>query len=454
MPDQADRLSPPPRLPPREPMTTDRKIALAGIVVAAIGAVAALAVVPEFRCLVLHDGCSTSSTAATAAAVPAILGLTGFIAYSLLRRTKGNDQITLRIIDKIRSNAPDLYADRLANMNPSALGKAIAVNGRLRSQVGEHDFQLLQAVIRNQFVTSLVVYGLCVFCFVIGVILYFLLQPPPIVGQQLIFRADDGGQAVVTGTAEVVYHGDSRSASFTDATNITIAGIPSSEIGKPFTLLVRSDDYEPPTGPADQFTFSKDPIFVPLKLKPFDPYAGAVFLDGNPVIGATVSLYGLPCQTKTGDSGYFEFRDCPQSRRLQAAKLVVTLPSVGSPCANRFPLLPRSKLTAINVNADCSQFDTAIMACPSCKPDFVDPDKKPSFDVCRRDIKGELWTRLIPARWRQRDGCAVRCHIRVSDRMVYVQAGSLPQFRIQFGSPDTCGSIEFELDADQLFSDR
>jgi hypothetical protein len=132
--------------------------------------------------------------------------------FFLLRRARGSDQITLGLLEKIGRNAPDLFADHLETMSPSAISKTIAANARLRSQVGEHDFQLLRATLRNQFIISLVVYGLCGVCFVVGAILYFLLQPRPVFGQQMIFRADDGGQAVVTGTAEVAYHEDSRSA--------------------------------------------------------------------------------------------------------------------------------------------------------------------------------------------------------------------------------------------------
>jgi hypothetical protein len=451
MPDPADRLVPPPTPSPlQEPSTTDRKIALAGVFVAAVGAAAAIAVVPEFRCWALHDACSTPSTAATVAAVPAILGLTGFIASLFLRRAKGNDQITLRIIDKIRLNAPDLLADRLEIMSPSALSKTIAVNALLRSQVGEHDFQLLRAALQNQFIISLVVYGLCGFCFIVGGALYFLLQPPPLVGQRLIFRDDHGSQVVVTGTAEVVYHGEKRSDSFRNATDIVIGGISSNEIGSPFTLLLKADDYELQKGLAAPFTFSKDAIFVPVKLKPFDPYAGSVFIGSDPAPGAKVTLFGLPCKTVTGGGGYFEFGDCPQSRRLQAAKLELTLPLMGSPCANKFPLLQPPALTAIKVSADCSRFETGVMACPSCKPDFVDSGEKPNIDLCRRDIKAELWSRLHAARWPKRDACAVMCHLQVSGGVVHVQPG-----RLQFRAPDSCETTTaFELDAGQFFSDR
>jgi hypothetical protein len=57
MPNPNDRLSP--RPPPRRPKknaTLDRKIAIAGVAVAAVGAVAAIVVVPEARCF-LHLGC-------------------------------------------------------------------------------------------------------------------------------------------------------------------------------------------------------------------------------------------------------------------------------------------------------------------------------------------------------------------------------------------------------------
>jgi hypothetical protein len=56
------------RQPPTQPRKkgTDRQIAVAGLIVAIIGSIAAVAVVPEFRCFVLHDCSPTPADSATA----------------------------------------------------------------------------------------------------------------------------------------------------------------------------------------------------------------------------------------------------------------------------------------------------------------------------------------------------------------------------------------------------
>jgi hypothetical protein len=61
MPGPADRLVQPDAVPPRrEGGMTDRQIAILSLFVATIGAAAAVVVVPEFRCWVLNEGCSSS----------------------------------------------------------------------------------------------------------------------------------------------------------------------------------------------------------------------------------------------------------------------------------------------------------------------------------------------------------------------------------------------------------
>jgi hypothetical protein len=62
---------------------TDRQITLIGLIVAIIGAAAAVAVVPEFRCWVLHVDCPSSETPAGAASIPAVTECDHFAASTL-----------------------------------------------------------------------------------------------------------------------------------------------------------------------------------------------------------------------------------------------------------------------------------------------------------------------------------------------------------------------------------
>jgi hypothetical protein len=385
------------------------------------------------------------------AAIPALLGLTGLVVFFLLRRAQGSDHITLHIIERIRRNAPDIFADHVSGMKPAALSKAIEANVQLRTQVGEHDFQLLREALRNQFIISLVVYGLCVFCIFVGAFLFLFMRPPPSIAQQVIFRSG-GAQVAATGVVAAHWGTEKRSESFKGATYAVIGGIPPSELGNPFTLTITSDDYELEDGLRVPQTFSKSPIFVSLKLKDSLPYAGSIFVGDRPASGAKVELLGLPCETTTEASGYFAFNSCPQARRLDAAKLLLTLASTSSACLNPFPLLAPPKLTAIKVNADCSRFEFGVMACAACKPQFEGEN-----NLCEAAVIGELWNRLPPNSQIRLEpqleigarNCATTCHVTVASGFAHVRPKGFrfPAPAVRFPAPAVCSDREFTVDA-------
>lgn len=72
-------------------------------------------------------------------------------------------------------------------------------------------------------------------------------------------QADAVGPTVVTGSVDVLYETEKRSASFTSASDVSIGGIPRDEIGRSFTLVLNSDEYELKKAD-DHFVFSDDPV--------------------------------------------------------------------------------------------------------------------------------------------------------------------------------------------------
>jgi hypothetical protein len=111
--------------------------------------------------------------------LPALLGLTGFIVYYFLLRNRGGDKITVQIVAKLRATIPERLPADPKRLNPSALAALIEGDAQLRSQVSRQDFQLLREALRQQFITSVIVYGLCVLVFLAGVGLYVYLSTRP-----------------------------------------------------------------------------------------------------------------------------------------------------------------------------------------------------------------------------------------------------------------------------------
>jgi hypothetical protein len=111
--------------------------------------------------------------------LPAILGLAGFVVYFFLSRNRGGDQITLDIVAKLRRDIPDRLPAEAEKLNPATLERLIDGDAAIRSRVSDQDFQLLRDALRQQFITSIIVYGLCAMVFLSGIALYVYIQVRP-----------------------------------------------------------------------------------------------------------------------------------------------------------------------------------------------------------------------------------------------------------------------------------
>jgi len=98
------------------------------------------------------------------AALPALLALAGFVVYQVVGSNRSGDEITRRIVDKLRKNAPTKLADH-KRLSGSQLERLLLADQELHKVVGEQDFLLLKQALHQQFIISLTVYSLAVlFC--------------------------------------------------------------------------------------------------------------------------------------------------------------------------------------------------------------------------------------------------------------------------------------------------
>jgi len=98
------------------------------------------------------------------AALPALLGLAGFVLYQLVGSSRSGDEVTRRIIDKVRQNAPSKIPGH-QKLSGSQLERLLVGDQQLQRLVGEQDFILLRQALRQQFVVTLTVYFLSIsFC--------------------------------------------------------------------------------------------------------------------------------------------------------------------------------------------------------------------------------------------------------------------------------------------------
>ena len=147
------------------------------------------------------------------ASLPAVLGLAGFVIFYFLRRNQRGDQITREIVAKLRQGAPDRLPAHSENLTPTTLTRLVENDATLRSQISHQDFQLLRDALRQQFVTSLTVYGLCGFIFLVGVVLYTYvsIRPKPISVSSISVESADqvtGGALVDLYPLRVVWNSD------------------------------------------------------------------------------------------------------------------------------------------------------------------------------------------------------------------------------------------------------
>lgn len=97
-------------------------------------------------------------------ALPALLGLAAFVLYRVLGAHRAGDQISTRIVEKLRAGEPrEFSADR--RLTPKQVERLLEPQQRYRKMVGEHDFQLLKQALTQQFIVTILVYVLALgFC--------------------------------------------------------------------------------------------------------------------------------------------------------------------------------------------------------------------------------------------------------------------------------------------------
>jgi hypothetical protein len=105
------------------------------------------------------------------AALPAILAFAGFISNELLRRSGSGDEVTRRIVEKLRTAAPTAISPD-QRLNSDQVERVLKGDQTLRGFVGEQDFLLLQQTLKQQFVISLAVYGLAAVLCALSIILF------------------------------------------------------------------------------------------------------------------------------------------------------------------------------------------------------------------------------------------------------------------------------------------
>jgi hypothetical protein len=97
-------------------------------------------------------------------ALPALLGLAGFVLYQVLGANKSGDEISGRIIEKLRSGMTgEVPPDQ--RLTPKQVERLLEQQQRLRKLVGEQDFHLLKQALTQQFIITVLVYVLALgFC--------------------------------------------------------------------------------------------------------------------------------------------------------------------------------------------------------------------------------------------------------------------------------------------------
>lgn len=115
------------------------------------------------------------------ATLPAILAILGFVVFQFMKSHSGGDPATTKIVEKLRRDLPERFESH-SSLNSQQLHSLLSEDNSLRVKVSEQDFLLLQQTLKQQHISTLVVYSLCAFLFIIsvGLFTYQLTKPKPI----------------------------------------------------------------------------------------------------------------------------------------------------------------------------------------------------------------------------------------------------------------------------------
>jgi hypothetical protein len=90
-------------------------------------------------------------------ALPAVLGLAGFFLYQILGANKSGDEVSRRIIEKVRSDVTaGIPPDQ--RLKPKQVERLLEQDHHLKMVVGDHDYRLLKQALTQQFVKTVLVY--------------------------------------------------------------------------------------------------------------------------------------------------------------------------------------------------------------------------------------------------------------------------------------------------------
>lgn len=173
--------------------------------------------------------------------LPALLGLTGFVVYFFLLRNRGGDRVTLDIVAKLRRDAPDRIPAGAEKLDAATLTKLIEDDAKLRASVSGQDFELLREALRQQFVTSNLVYVVCGLIFLVGVALfvYMTVRPQPLVVSSI---AAESAEEIAKGLAVDVDRLQVRWFASGDPEDVTVALEDMDSQRRTSTKVVRSTE--------------------------------------------------------------------------------------------------------------------------------------------------------------------------------------------------------------------
>ena len=101
------------------------------------------------------------------ASLPAILGILGFVIFQIINNHGKGEPATLKIVEKLRKDYPERFTG-VTSLDSKQLHNLLSKDSSLRAKVSEHDFLLLQQVLKQQHVSTLTVYSLCAVLFIVG----------------------------------------------------------------------------------------------------------------------------------------------------------------------------------------------------------------------------------------------------------------------------------------------
>jgi hypothetical protein len=118
------------------------------------------------------------STMSFIALLPAILAVLTFVVYRFLSGQKRSDDITKQIVSKLRADAPNVVS-RIEGLTARQVSKTLEQDHELRMLVGDKNFSLINLVLRQEFVRSIIIYVIVALLFVFGVVAFIYLQTRP-----------------------------------------------------------------------------------------------------------------------------------------------------------------------------------------------------------------------------------------------------------------------------------